>query len=105
MVENVENILVLLSQQNYLDITVYVFIVYFLFLGWKRGAIYQIYYLFSLLMAISLSFRYSFDIGLYISNWLNSNLQLSEIFWWHFGIYSCVNICIILSKYSKKLFI
>jgi len=80
MVENVENILVLLSQQNYLDITVYVFIVYFLFLGWKRGAIYQIYYLFSLLMAISLSFRYSFDIGLYISNWLNSNLQLSEIF-------------------------
>lgn len=78
--ENLENILVFLSEQQYLDITLYIFILYFIFKGWKKGAIVQLYYLFSLLLAVALSFRYSEVFGNYISSWLNSNLQISEIF-------------------------
>ena len=80
MSEIIENLLIDLSNQQYLDIFMYVFMLYFLYLGWKKGAVFQIFYLFSLLIAVSLSFRYSDEIGAYISSWLNSNLQLSEVF-------------------------
>jgi len=80
MSEIIENLLINLSNQQYLDIFMYVFMLYFLYLGWKKGAIFQIFYLFSLLIAVSISFRYSDEIGTYISSWLNSNLQLSEVF-------------------------
>ena len=80
MSEIIENLLINLSNQQYLDIFMYVFMLYFIYLGWKKGAIFQIFYLFSLLIAVSISFRYSDEIGTYISSWLNSNLQLSEVF-------------------------
>ena len=80
MSEIIENLLIDLSNQQYLDVFMYIFMLYFLYLGWKKGAVFQIFYLFSLLIAVSLSFRYSDEIGAYISSWLNSNLQLSEVF-------------------------
>lgn len=80
MSEIIENLLINLSNQQYLDIFLYIFMVYFLILGWKKGAIFQLFYLFTLLIAVALSFRYSYQIGAYISGWLNSNLQLSEVF-------------------------
>ena len=80
MSEIIENLLIDLSNQQYLDIFMYIFMIFFLYLGWKKGAVFQIFYLFSLLIAVSLSFRYSDEIGAYISSWLNSNLQLSEVF-------------------------
>ena len=40
----------------------------------------QFFYLMVLLISISLSFRYSDQVGSYISSWFNSNIQLSEIF-------------------------
>ena len=80
MSEIIENLLIDLSNQQYLDVFMYIFMLYFLYLGWKKGAVFQIFYLFSLLIAVSLSFRFSDEIGAYISSWLNSNLQLSEVF-------------------------
>ncbi len=80
MSEIIENLLIDLSNQQYLDIFLYLFMVYFFILGWKKGAIFQLFYLFTLLIAVALSFRYSYQIGAYISGWLNSNLQLSEVF-------------------------
>ena len=80
MTEIIENLLIDLSNQQYLDIFLYLFMLYFLFLGWKKGAIFQFFYLFTLLIAVALSFRYSYQIGAYISSWLNSNLELSEVF-------------------------
>jgi uncharacterized protein YkwD len=80
MSEIIENFLIDLSNQQYLDIFIYIFMIFFLYLGWKKGALFQIFYLFSLLIAVSISFRYSDEIGTYISSWLNSNLQLSEVF-------------------------
>ena len=80
MTEIIENLLIDLANQQYLDIFMYFFMIYFLYLGWKKGAVFQIFYLFSLLIGVSLSFRYSDEIGTYISSWLNSNLQLSEVF-------------------------
>tara|TARA_Y100000741_G_C18231369_1_gene549957 strand:+ start:18 stop:1028 length:1011 start_codon:yes stop_codon:yes gene_type:complete len=80
MSEIIENLLIYLSTQQYLDIFLYLFMLYFIFLGWKKGAIFQFFYLFTLLIAVALSFRYSDQIGAYISRWLNSNLQLSEVF-------------------------
>ena len=80
MTEMIENLLFNLSNQQYLDLFLYFFMLYFLWLGWKKGAVFQIFYLFTLLIAISISFRYSDEIGSYISSWLNSNLQISEVF-------------------------
>ena len=34
----------------------------------------------TLLISVALSFRYSYQVGSYISSWFNSNIQLSEIF-------------------------
>ena len=80
MTEIIENLLIELSNQQYLDIFLYLFMIYFLILGWKKGAIFQFFYLFALLIAVAISFRYSNQIGSYISSWLNSNLQISEVF-------------------------
>ena len=80
MSEIIENLMIDLSNQQYLDIFMYVFMLYFLYLGWKKGAVFQIFYLFTLIIAVSISFRYSDEIGTYISSWLNSNLLWSEVF-------------------------
>ena len=80
MSESIENTLIFLSNQEYLDIFIYIFIFYFLVIGWKKGAIFQLFYLFTLLISVALSFRYSVEIGGYISGWLNSSVQLSEVF-------------------------
>jgi len=79
MSEIIENLLIDLSNQQYLDIFMYVFMLYFLYLGLKKGAVFQIFYLLALIIAVSISFRYSDEIGTYISGWLNSNLLWSEI--------------------------
>jgi uncharacterized protein YkwD len=80
MTEILENILNTLNNQEYVDILLYLFIFYFLYFGWKNGSIMVIFYISSLLVAIFSSFRYSDQVGEYISNWLNSGRQLSELF-------------------------
>ena len=80
MTEILENILNTLNNQEYVDILLYIFIFYFLYFGWKNGSILIVFYISSLLVAIFLSFRYSDVIGTYISGWLNSGRQLSELF-------------------------
>ena len=80
MTEILENILDTLNNQDYVDILLYLFIFYFLYFGWKNGSIMVIFYISSLLVAIFSSFRYSDQVGEYISNWLNSGRQLSELF-------------------------
>jgi|TARA_B110000495_G_scaffold90369_1_gene78033 uncharacterized protein YkwD len=80
MTEILENILDTLNNQEYVDILLYLFIFYFLYFGWKNGSIMVIFYISSLLVAIFSSFRYSDQVGEYISNWLNSGRQLSELF-------------------------
>ena len=80
MTEILENILNTLNNQEYVDILLYIFIFYFLYFGWKNGSILIVFYITSLLVAIFSSFRYSDEIGAYISNWLNSGRQLSELF-------------------------
>ena len=80
MTEILENILNTLNNQEYVDILLYIFIFYFLYFGWKNGSILIVFYIASLLIAIFSSFRYSDEIGAYISNWLNSGRQLSELF-------------------------
>jgi len=77
MTEILENILNTLNNQEYVDILLYIFIFYFLYFGWKNGSILIVFYIASLLIAIFSSFRYSDEIGAYISNWLNSGRQLS----------------------------
>ena len=54
MSEIIENLLIDLSNQQYLDIFLYIFMIFFLYLGWKKGAVFQIFYLFSLLIAVPL---------------------------------------------------
>ena len=80
MTEILENILNTLNNQEYVDILLYLFIFYFLYFGWKNGSIMVIFYISALLLAIFSSFRYSEQVGTYISNWLNSGRQLSELF-------------------------
>lgn len=80
MSEILENILNILNNQEYVDILLYLIIFYFLYFGWKNGSIMIIFYISALLLAIFSSFRYSDQVGLYISNWLNSGRQLSELF-------------------------
>ena len=80
MVENIENLLTFLNSLDYLDIFIYIFIVYLVYFGWKRGAVLIIYYLIAFLISIYLSFSYSLSIGEYISGWLNSSQQTSQIF-------------------------
>jgi len=80
MVDNIENLLTFLNSLDYLDIFIYIFIVYLIYFGWKRGAVFIIYYLIAFLISIYLSFSYSFSIGEYVSGWLNSSQQTSQIF-------------------------
>ena len=80
MVENIENLLSFLNNLDYLDIFIYIFIIYLIYFGWKRGAVIVIYYLLAFLISIYLSFSYSFSIGKYVSSWLNSSQQTSQIF-------------------------
>ena len=76
----IETLLLSLRNIEYIELFVYIFIVFFVINGWKRGFFLQFFYLMVLLISISLSFRYSDQVGSYISSWFNSNIQLSEIF-------------------------
>ena len=76
----IETLLLSLRNIEYIELFVYIFIVFFVINGWKRGFFLQFFYLMVLLISIALSFRYSDQVGSYISSWFNSNIQLSEIF-------------------------
>ena len=76
----IETLLLSLRNIEYIELFVYIFIVFFVINGWKKGFLLQFFYLMVLLISISLSFRYSDQVGSYISSWFNSNIQLSEIF-------------------------
>ena len=76
----IETLLLSLRNIEYIELFVYIFIVFFVINGWKKGFPLQFFYLMVLLISISLSFRYSDQVGSYISSWFNSNIQLSEIF-------------------------
>ncbi len=80
MTEMLENILVFLNKQDYLDILIYIFIFYLIVIGWKKGSLLIVFYIVGLLVSIFLSFNYSFFIGNYVGSWLNSNQQVSQIF-------------------------
>ena len=76
----IETLLLSLRNIEYIELFVYIFIVFFVIYGWKKGFLLQFFYLMVLLISIALSFRYSDQVGAYISSWFNSNIQLSEIF-------------------------
>ena len=76
----IETLLLSLRNIEYIELFVYIFIVFFAINGWKKGFLLQFFYLMVLLISIALSFRYSDQVGSYISSWFNSNIQLSEIF-------------------------
>ena len=76
----IETLLLSLRNIEYIELFVYIFIVFFVINGWKKGFLLQFFYLMVLLISIALSFRYSDQVGTYISSWFNSNIQLSEIF-------------------------
>ena len=76
----IETLLLSLRNIDYIELFVYIFIVFFVINGWKKGFLLQFFYLMVLLISIALSFRYSDQVGSYISSWFNSNIQLSEIF-------------------------
>ncbi len=80
MTEMLQNMLIFLNNQDYLDIFIYIFIVYLIIFGWRKGSLLIIFYIFTFIISIFLSFEYSFSIGVYISGWLNSNQQISQIF-------------------------
>ena len=101
MVENIENTLIFLNNLDYLDIFIYIFIIYLLYFGWKKGGVLLIYYLFIFLISIYLSFSYSFEIGIYISSWLNSNQQTSQIFG---GVIIFISILTVGSFFQTLIF-
>lgn len=76
----IETLLLSLRNIEYIELFVYIFIVFFVINGWNKGFLLQFFYLMVLLISIALSFRYSDQVGSYISSWFNSNIQLSEIF-------------------------
>ena len=76
----IETLLLSLRNIEYIELFVYIFIVFFVINGWKKGFLLQFFYLMVLLISNALSFRYSDQVGSYISSWFNSNIQLSEIF-------------------------
>jgi len=76
----IKNLLIELRNIEYIELFIYIFVIFFLIYGWRKGFLLQLFYLITLLVAISLSFRYSYQLGSYISSWFNSNIQLSEIF-------------------------
>ena len=76
----IETLLLSLRNIEYIELFVYIFIVFFVINGWRKGFLLHFFYLMVLLISIALSFRYSDQVGSYISSWFNSNIQLSEIF-------------------------
>jgi len=76
---DIEEILVFLRNQNYLDIALYVIFIYALLSGWRKGSFLNIYYLLTLVLGIGLGFRYSNFFGLFIQTWLNSETQISKV--------------------------
>ena len=80
MTQMLEKTLVFLNSQDYLNIFIYIFVIYLIIYGWRRGSSLIIFYIVSFLISIFISFKYSFSIGVYISGWLNSNQQISQIF-------------------------
>ena len=76
---DIEEILVFLRNQNYLDVALYVVFIYALLSGWRKGSFINIYYLLTLALGIGLGFRYSNFLGLLIQTWLNSETQISKI--------------------------
>ncbi len=76
----IETLLLILRNIEYIELLVYIFIIFFIIHGWKKGFLLQFFYLMVLLISIALSFRYSYQVGSYISSWFNSNIQFSEIF-------------------------
>jgi len=76
---DIENLLILLRNQNYLDILLYFFLFYGVIKGWKKGSFINFYYLSTLVAGLGLSFRYSDYVGSFVQGWLNSEKQVSEI--------------------------
>ena len=76
----IETLLLSLRNIQYIELFVYFFITFCIIYGWRKGFLLQFFYLMALLVAVALSFRYSYQVGSYISSWFNSNIQLSEIF-------------------------
>ncbi len=76
---DIEKLLVLLREQNYLDVFLYISIIYVLVKGWKKGFLINFYYCLTLVIGIALSFRYSDFVGNFIQGWLNSKNQVSEV--------------------------
>ena len=56
---DIEEILVFLRNQNYLDVALYVVFTYALLSGWRKGSFINIYYLLTLALGIGLGFRLS----------------------------------------------
>lgn len=76
---DIEELLIFLRNQNYLDVTLYGTFLYVSIRGWRRGSFVSIYYLVTLVVGIGLGFRYSDFLGLFIQAWLNSESQVSKI--------------------------
>ena len=76
---DIENLLVLLRNQNYLDILLYFALLFGIIKGWKTGSFINFFYLTTLISGIGLGFRYSDYVGNFVQGWLNSEKQVSEI--------------------------
>ena len=76
---NIEEFLLFLRNQNYFDIFLYIFFIYAIINGWKRGFLTHFFYFLTLLVGISFGFRYSKFVGSFIQDWLGSESQASEI--------------------------
>ena len=96
----IETLLLSLRNIEYIELFVYIFIIFFVINGWKKGFLLQFFYLMVLLISIALSFRYSDQVGSYISSWFNSNIQLSEIFG---GVLIFITVLTVLSFFQNFL--
>ena len=76
---DIEELLVFLRNQNYLDVSLYATFLYIVIRGWRRGSFVSIYYLITLVFGIGLGFRYSNFLGSFIQAWLNSESQVSKV--------------------------
>ena len=76
---DIENLLILLRNQNYLDVLLYSLLLYGIINGWKRGSFINFFYLITLVSGIGLGYRYSDYVGKFVQRWLNSEKQVSEI--------------------------
>lgn len=76
---DIENLLILLRNQNYLDVLLYSLLLYGIINGWRRGSFINFFYLITLVLGIGLGYRYSDYVGNFVQGWLNSEKQVSEI--------------------------